>query len=929
MTVEGVPSSADDEQCSPSTAAELLLRAAHNHPDNGIGYLGDDPEAAPQTMRYPHLLAEATRLLHALRGRGARPGRAVALLLEQPRDFLPALWACLLGGLTACPLTPLREDPQRWAAQLRNVAALLDDPLVLTTPELRAHMPTGARLDVVDLTELTTGDTQQLSVDVVARPEDVALLVLTSGSTGTAKAVQLTHANLVASMRAKAEAHRAGPDDITFNWVSYDHVAAVLEGHLLPVATGATQLHIAPQPVLTDPVVFLRALSAHRVTATFTPNFLLGLINARLGASPLADALDLSHVHRIISGGEANPVATGVRFLELLAQHGLPRTALWPAFGMTETCAGSLYNREFPDADADGEFAAVGRPVTGLEVHIADPATGAAPSAGTPGEVWLRGPMVTTGYYRDAAATAAALTPEGWLRTGDLGVLNGDRLTLVGRSKDSIIVNGVNYYSHDLESVLVEVEGVARSFVAAFPVRPPDCDTEQLAVLFASTVLDEELPHVVARVRDRVVLHWGFRPAVVLPLPRSEFPKTSLGKVQRGVLRARWEAGSYTERAHEVAALVADTVGGHTDPQGPTETALAEIYAELFGLSAISATTGFFDLGGTSLDVLRLARTVRARLGVELPVLDVLRAPSVRELARLIGAPATADRAYDPVVTLQASGEGTPLFCVHPGVGEVLVFVNLAKHFARERPFHALRARGFNPGEKPFGSFTEMTRSYVAAIRRVQPHGPYALAGYSFGAAVAFEIAKVLEADGARVAFLGSFNLPPRIKYRMDELDFVETAVNLAMFLGLVNVDEAGRLPGRLRSLPKNEQIATLLNLAPPGRLAQLNLDLPRLTAWADLAHGLTSLGRTYYPTGQVRAMTVFCADPLRGTRHDWVQKELRRWDEHTREPVQYVDVLGEHYSMIGPRHVHAFAALLRAELARAFSETALDPGAT
>ncbi|WP_020123727.1 non-ribosomal peptide synthetase [Streptomyces canus] len=913
----------------PMTASELLWRAAREHPDNGIGFLGDDPEAAPRTMRYPDLLAEATRLLYALRARGARPGRAVALVLEEPQDFLPALWACLLGRLTACPLTPLRDDPQRWVTQLRHIAVLLDDPLVLTTRELRARMPAVAGLDVADLTELATGDTQLPSVDVTARPEDLALLVLTSGSTGAAKAVQLTHANLVASMRAKAEAHRARPDDVTFNWVSYDHVAAVLEGHLLPLATGAMQLHIPPQRVLSDPVVFLRTLSAHRVTATFTPNFLLGLINARLGVSPLGDGIDLSHVDRIVSGGEANPVATGKRFLDLLAPHGLPRTALWPAFGMTETCAGSLYNREFPDADTDGEFAAVGRPVTGLDVRITDPATGTKMPAGTPGEVWLRGPMVTPGYYRDAAATAAALTPEGWLRTGDIGRLKDGRLTLAGRSKDSIIVNGVNYYSHDLESVLEGVQGVARSFVAVFPVRPPGSDTEELAVLFAATVPEEELPRVVARVRDRVVLHWGFRPAVLLPLPRSEFPKTSLGKVQRGVLRARWEAETYTEREHEVSALVANAVGEYSAPQGPTEAVLAEIYAELFGRTAISATIGFFDLGGTSLDVLRLARTVRARLGVELAVLDVLRAPSVRELARLIGAPSMAGSNYDPVVTLQASGQGIPLFCVHPGVGEVLVFVNLAKHFARERPFHALRARGFNPGEKPFGSFTEMTQSYVAAIRRVQPHGPYALAGYSFGAAVAFEIAKVLEADSEHVAFLGSFNLPPHIKYRMDELDFIETAVNLAMFLGLVGADDAGRLPSRLRPLPKTDQIATLLDLAPPGRLAQLDLDLPQLSAWADLAHGLTSLGRTYHPTGQVRAMTVFCADPLRGTRHDWVEKELRRWDEHTREPVEYVDVPGEHYTMIGPRHVHVFAALLRAELARVLSETAPDPGAT
>jgi thioesterase domain-containing protein len=252
----------------------------------------------------------------------------------------------------------------------------------------------------------------------------------------------------------------------------------------------------------------------------------------------------------------------------------------------------------------------------------------------------------------------------------------------------------------------------------------------------------------------------------------------------------------------------------------------------------------------------------------------------------------------------------------------VLVFVNLAKYLVRERPFYALRARGFNPGEEPFASFAEMTTTYVAAIRRVQPHGPYALAGYSFGAAVAFEIAKVLEADGERVAFLGSFNLPPHIKYRMDELDYVETAVNLAMFLDLITKHEAAELPVRLRPLPHAEQLAALLALAPPRRLAEIDLDLPRFGVWAGVADRLTSLGATYRPGGTVRSVTVFCADPLRGNRRDWLDNELRRWDEHTREPNRYVDVPGEHYILLRPQHVDTFQAILRAELEHALGDT-------
>ncbi|MFD6455889.1 thioesterase domain-containing protein, partial [Nocardia sp. NPDC060220] len=202
-----------------------------------------------------------------------------------------------------------------------------------------------------------------------------------------------------------------------------------------------------------------------------------------------------------------------------------------------------------------------------------------------------------------------------------------------------------------------------------------------------------------------------------------------------------------------------------------------------------------------------------------------------------------------------------------------------------------------------------------------QPHGPYALAGYSFGAAVAFEIAKRLEAEGERVDFLGSFNLPPHIKYRMDELDFTETAANLAMFLDLISKRQAAELPAELRALPKSRQLARLIELAPPERIAELDLDLTKFTAWAELADGLTGLGRTYSPSGAVRSMSVFCAVPLRGTKQDWIDNELSRWDEFTTEPNRYIDVPGEHYTLMGPRHVTAFQSVLRKELDRALAD--------
>ncbi|MEY9940320.1 AMP-binding protein [Streptacidiphilus sp. MAP5-3] len=905
--------------------ADLLVLAARQVPDRGVRYslTGQVTEGRLQT--YPELLDDARRILAGLHARGAGPGRTVALLLERPDEFLPAFWACLLGGMPACPMVPIRNDPQRWAAQLTHAGALLDEPLLVTSGRLRAELPDVPGLEVADLADLeATSIPADLEIHQ-AKPADVALLVLTSGSTGNSKAVMLSHANLLASMRAKAEVQGLTGEDVTLNWISYDHVAALLEAHLLPLSVGATQLHTTPDTILGDPLRFLRLIDAHRVTMTFTPNFLLGLINRALSQLPEDLRLDLSSLRRIISGGEANLVSTGAAFLDALAPYGLDRGVLWPAFGMTETCAGSIYNRTFPAGDAGAEFAAVGRPVTGLSIRVVEDGGHRSLADGEVGEVQLYGPMVTEGYLNNNRATEDAFTADGWFRTGDLGRLTDGRLSLVGRSKDSIIVNGVNYFSHEMESLLEELDGIDKSYVAAFPTRPEGSDTEQLVIAFATTLPaddEAELHRLLIAVRNSVVMAWGFRPSLLLPLPKEAFPKTSLGKIQRPLMRSRLESGAYAAQQEAVADLVTRQLGGHVAPEGELETALAGIYAELFEVApdAISATASFFDLGGTSLDILRLKRLLGVRLGVEdLPVLAILTAPSVRALSGRLEAGSAADEGvYDPIVPLQTSGEKTPLFCVHPGVGEVLVFVNLAKYFVHERPFYALRARGFNPGEKPFESFAEMARSYADAIRAKQPHGPYALAGYSFGAAVAFEVAKLLEAEGERVDFLGSFNLPPHIKYRMDELDFIETAVNLAMFLDLISKQQAKELPEQLRPLSKEEQLAHLIRIAPPERLAELDLDLPRFTAWADLADGLTGLGRTYQPSGQVRSMSIFYAIPLRGTKQDWLNKELRRWDDFTVEPNRFLDVPGEHYTLMGPKHVANFQSILRAELDRA-----------
>jgi acyl-CoA synthetase (AMP-forming)/AMP-acid ligase II len=478
----------DEAAEQPETIAELLPWAAQIHPSSGIRIVVDDDDEGI-FLPYPALLYEAQCILGGLRSRGHLPGTKIALLLARARDFLPAWWACVLGGYVPCPLTTTRNDPSRQARHLAHVDRLLDQPLSIIEGNPAQNF---SLTHIVDLDALRAG-TRTHYVHR-ARGQDPAILMLTSGSTGDSKAVTLTHRNLLAAMAGKARRQAVTAGDIALNWISFDHVAALLEVHLISLYAGATQLHAEPAGILADPLRLLRLIDRHRVSLTFSPNFLLGQINAALQsrAAGVGKSLDLSCVRHIISGGEANVVATGQRFLQLLSGYGLPRTVLRPAFGMTETCAGSIYSDAFPECDVDQEFASVGEPVDGLQLRVVAEDGGVARPA-TVGELQLRGPMIFAGYYNDREATRAAFTPDGWFRTGDLGRVDHGRLTLVGRNKDSLIVSGVNYFSHELEAALEPLEGLERAFIAAFPTRRKGADTEQLVVTFATCLpLEEE-----------------------------------------------------------------------------------------------------------------------------------------------------------------------------------------------------------------------------------------------------------------------------------------------------------------------------------------------------------------------------------------------------------------------------------------------------
>jgi acyl carrier protein len=332
--------------------------------------------------------------------------------------------------------------------------------------------------------------------------------------------------------------------------------------------------------------------------------------------------------------------------------------------------------------------------------------------------------MVFKRYYNNVIATADAFTDDGWFKTGDKGSIDIDGvLVLSGRTKDSLIVNGVKYFSHELEGAIEDanISGISPSYVAVFSVFPEGNDSEEIVVVFLPTAAmlawNDAFVETISQISQTSMLYCSKRPLECIPLPIECLPKSALGKLSRSKLKAAYETGvfdQYRVEAKRRIYAVANSV--RVAPTTATQVKIAELFSEEFGvdIKEVSTHDSLADMGIDSIQIIRFKKRLEQKLGFEtqIPMISLLRNPSIEGIASelwKLGEDFTG--AYEPVIELQSAPlkeARPPIFFIHPGVGEILVFLNLAKYF-NDRAVYAIRAPGFNPGEEMFESLDEMT----------------------------------------------------------------------------------------------------------------------------------------------------------------------------------------------------------------------------
>lgn len=540
-----------------------------------------------QDISYCALKQEAQALAAGLLALGLGAGDRVAIMLPTCREFFAAFYGALYAGCVPVPLYPparpsqLEDHMRRIAGIVTNAGAamLITDSRakmlghllraqcqvlqnVVTAEELSGH-------GIPHPHSLPEGEENAVSLrDFRVKPQDIAFLQYTSGSTGNPKGVILTHANLLANLHAMQSASGVTPADVFVSWLPLYHDMGLIGACLGSLYVGFRLVLLSPLAFLARPSRWLWTIHRHRATVSAAPNFAYEICTNKVDERDI-EGLSLDSWRIAYNGAEPVSPDTIGNFIARFARYGFNREAMMPVYGLAESSVGLTFPPlgrgpliDFVDRAAMAEnniarpaaaqdfhalrVVSCGQALPGHDIRIVDAAGNQLPDCNV-GCLQFRGPSTTSGYFNNPEATAH-LFDGPWLNSGDLGYLRVGELYLTGREKDIIIRGGHNIYPQELEEAVSRLNGVRKGGVAVFPATDPHSATERLVVLAETREENAaERDHLLAEINNLAVDLIGI-PAddIVLAPPRTVL-KTSSGKVRRAACRQLYECGALTE----------------------------------------------------------------------------------------------------------------------------------------------------------------------------------------------------------------------------------------------------------------------------------------------------------------------------------------------------------------------------------------------
>ncbi|WP_414620780.1 non-ribosomal peptide synthetase [Calothrix sp. CCY 0018] len=834
-----------------------------------------------EQLTYRQLNHKVNQLVHYLQKQGVTTETLVALCLERSIDMVVGILAILKAGGAYIPL-----DPSYPVERLNFMLADSQASLLITKQEILEKLSlSSAKTICLDIHK------EKIAQESLENPinsleaDNLAYIIYTSGSTGTPKGVQGTHCGTVNGLHWLWKTYSFIPGEVCCQKTAISFVDSVWE-IFAPLLQGIPTVIISNATVL-DSQLFIETLADHKVTRiVLVPSLLRLLLD---NYSHLVKKL--SQLKLWITSGEAISVKLVQTFQELI-----PEAKLINLYGSSEVSANATYY-DTSLLQNQAHSVPIGCPIDNTQIYVLNQDLQPTP-VGVVGELYVGGDGLAKGYLHRQELTQERFIDNPFIpvnkiyKTGDLvRYLKDGNIEYLGRHDEQVKIRGFRVELGEIATVITQHQDVQESVVIARDDAQLNTSLIAYIVTEKQDIAAQLLPYLQHKLPSYMV------PSAFVVL--DALPLTPNGKVDKRALPNNEIVRQNTNKSF-------------VPPRNFTELALVKIWGNLLNTSPIGVTDNFFELGGHSFLAVRLMAQIQDRFGHNLPLSTLFENPTIEKLATIVSQP-SRQKSGSPLVAINSSGSKIPFFCIHGAGGGISHYFNLSRRLGEDYPFYALEDN-VEQDKPEIISVEETATRYLQEIRKVQPNGPLLLGGHCYGGVLAFEMAQQLQKQGQTVGLVVVIDaILPETNIEPTNDDDTKFLLRIAESIKTDNNIDFSVPFEELRDLPLTEQL-NLINQK--ANFIFSDAEIQDFLRYYKLFKAHVQAMRNYLPQLYPQPVTLFRASEE--IVHDFDNPEwytsdpLLGWGKYSSQPIQFIDVPGDHFSIFVEPHIQVLAKQLR-----------------